>query len=86
MVHGHTGGVVRHKMTNKKTRSTTKRKFKKRPRRQDNNVGDYLRLSTSFQYSRGGGKGIDIQERAEDRNEEGREKEAKTARCVPRRK
>jgi hypothetical protein len=50
-------------MTNKKTRFTTKRKLKKKPRRQDNNVGDYLRLSTSFQYSRGGGKGIDIEER-----------------------
>ena len=67
--------VIRHTMTNKKTRFTTKSRFKKRRKRQDNNVGDYLRLSTFFQYSRGGGKGIDIEERAENRDEEGREKD-----------
>ncbi len=49
--------VIHDKMTNKKTRFTTKSKYKKRSRRQDNNVGDYLRLSTSLQYSQGEVKG-----------------------------
>ncbi len=67
--------VIHDKMPNKKTRFTTKSRYKKRSRRQDNNVGDYLRLSASLRYSRGGGEGIDVEEGAEDRDEEGREKE-----------
>ncbi len=52
----HEGKTVRHdKMTNNNTRFTTKSRYQKRPKRQDNNFGAYLRLNT-LRCSRGGGR------------------------------